>query len=385
MADEKLNYDDVVIVPEPISSIRSRNECDCTDDNNMYPIFASPMSTVVDESNWKMYYDNNVNVVIPRTVPIGIRNDILFKYNSNISCIRKPFVAYSLEEVKIMFFKEKWIDDLVTTLSSNYVLRICIDIANGHMEELISTIKKIKHKYNQHIIVMSGNIANPKTYNYYEDAGCDYVRVSIGTGDACLTSSNTGVHYPIFSLLKETYEIKKARNGKCKIIADGGIRGYRDIQKALIYADYVMLGSVLNKAIESAGKTTYGKFYWNILGRRILRPIKTLIYYGREVDKRDYQKMIKKSRDGKVDIWKEFYGMSTKKAQKAIMESNGVHRSLKTSEGLIVKRKAEYDFQTWIRNEIDYLKSAMSYTNSRNLNEYKESKWVVVKGIKYNK
>ena len=61
----------------------------------------------------------------------------------------------------------------------------------------------------------------------------------------------------------------KQINGKCKIIADGGIKGYRDIQKALLYADYVMIGSLFNKAIDSAGTPIYGKSYWYIFGKRI--------------------------------------------------------------------------------------------------------------------
>jgi GMP reductase len=43
-----------------------------------------------------------------------------------------------------------------------------------------------------------------------------------------------------------------------KIVADGGFREYSDIIKALaLGADYVMLGSILNKCLESSGDT-----YW---------------------------------------------------------------------------------------------------------------------------
>lgn len=204
----------------------------------------------------------------------------------------------------------------------------------------------------------------------------------------CTTSSNTSIHYPLFSLMKDTYYVKKSVNGKCKIIADGGIKGFRDIQKALIYADYVMIGSLFNKAIESAAKTTYGSFYWNIRGMKVRRPLKSLLYYGRVVPAKNYDKVVELIKKNKLSVWKEFYGMSTKKAQMNIIEGNGGYVSqekLKTSEGKVMYQKVEYSVQGWMRNELDYLRSSMSYTNSKNLEEYKESTWVSENRIVYNR
>lgn len=201
----------------------------------------------------------------------------------------------------------------------------------------------------------------------------------------CSTASNTGVFYPPFSLLKEVYTIKKSMGGKCKIVVDGGIRGFRDIQKALIYADYVMIGGLFNKAMESAGKTTYGSFYWNVRGKKIYRPLKTLLYYGKEIPKRKYDKMFKLVKANKLTVWKEIYGMSSKIAQALISSANtGTVKNLKTSEGLHKYQKVEYNIQGWAENETDFLRSAMSYTNSRNLDEYKESKWVRISKRMYN-
>lgn len=202
----------------------------------------------------------------------------------------------------------------------------------------------------------------------------------------CTTSSNLGCHYAYFSLIKEMYEIKKSINGKCKIIADGNIKGYCDIQKALIYADYVMIGGLFNKAIESVALTTYGNFYWNIRGFRIFRPFKTLWYYGKEVPTNCYPCLIKDVKNGNVTIWKQSYGMSTKMAQANILKANGMKvDKLKTSEGLIKYQKVEYSLAGWVENETDYLRSAMSYTNSRTLEEYKESGWIQINNIRFNK
>lgn len=197
----------------------------------------------------------------------------------------------------------------------------------------------------------------------------------------CTTSSNVSIHYGCFSLIKEIWEIKKEINGKCKIIADGGIKGYGDIQKALLYADYVMIGGLFNKAIDSAGTPTYGKSYWNFLGKKIINPFKTLFTYGKKVKKKDYAKVLKLIKEGKLDVWKEYYGMSSKIAQRKI-SSNA---KLKTSEGKVQPQKVEYSIEQWVENEIDYLRSAMSYTNSRTLNEYQNSQWIQLTYKSYNK
>ena len=249
------------------------------------------------------------------------------------------------------------------------------------MQRLLNTIKKLKELYGEKIVIMSGNIANPETYKLYEEVGCDYVRCGIGGGAGCITASNTGVYYPLFSLLEETYRIKKSINGKCKIIADGGIRNYCDIQKALLYADYVMLGSMFNKAIESAGKTTYGKSYFiTKRGKKILNIFRTIFEFGKEVPKEKYDSVIKRIKSGKLEVWKSFYGMSTKRAQ-----SEMGNKKLKTSEGIEFSQKVEYSLKDFIDNEKSYLRSAMSYTNSKTLDEYKDKKWVSKLSLGHNK
>ena len=379
MQDLKLNYDDITIVPEAVTDICSRSQCIPYDEDGYLPIFASCMSSVVSIENTGDFNAAKIRTVIPRSYPLYVRTEFLEKNEGN-------FVAFSLSEAKEVFIdKSVQIMTMLSVRSSDEPLRICIDLANGHMKCLLDLVKEIKEKYGKSIAIMTGNIANPETYKYYEEAGVDFCRCTVGSGNVCSTASNTGVFYSVFSLLKEIYEIKKSINGKCKIIADGGIHGFRDVQKALIYADYVMIGSLFNKAIESAGKTTYGTFYWNIRGKKIARPLKTLFYFGREVPKEKYGEVMSLIKQGKLTVWKELYGMSTKIAQSLINQANSVEtKKLKTAEGLLKYQKVEYDIKGWAENETDYLRSAMSYTNSRNLDEYKESQWVQISKIVYN-
>lgn len=375
MTDFKLSYDDVSIVPERISTISSRKECNPYIDG-MLPIFASPMDTVICKENIEDFLKNNINVVIPRTIDLSERIALGEKHNC--------FFAVSIKEAeRIAEEGEGFIPDTYRIpMYSGRSYKICIDIANGHMEHLLNVCRRLKNEsFPMHITLMAGNIATPETYADYEEAGVDYIRCTIGSGSACLTASCTGVFYPPFSLIKEVYELRQKVGGKCKIIADGGIKEFRHIQRALIYADYVMIGGLFNKAIESAGKTTYGKSYWNINGNKIFRPIKTLFTYGREIPRKKFDKVFKDFKAGKLTIFKQYRGMSTKQAQQNIDKN----AKLKTAEGKTFYQKVEYNLSGWVENETDYLRSAMSYTNSRNLDEYKESKYVVNMSVSYNR
>lgn len=158
----------------------------------------------------------------------------------------------------------------------------------------------------------------------------------------CLTTQNTGVGYPMGSLIRECYEMSCTLNNPAKIIADGGMKSYSDINKALaLGADYVMLGSILNKSLESAGD--------NYLWKKI----------------KVSQKLAERLHKLGLPIYKKFRGMSTKEVQKkwgAI--------KLRTSEGVVRYRKVEYTIDKWVENFQDYLTTAMSYCGAKNLDEF---------------
>jgi hypothetical protein len=73
------------------------------------------------------------------------------------------------------------------------------------MKKIFEEVKKAKNIHNDNLIVMIGNIANPRTYRHAFECGADYVRLSVGTGRGCITSSNVAIHYPIASLISETF------------------------------------------------------------------------------------------------------------------------------------------------------------------------------------
>jgi IMP dehydrogenase len=156
------------------------------------------------------------------------------------------------------------------------------------------------------------------------------------------------------SLISECYKIKKYGGYNTKIIADGGFRNYDDIIKALsLGADYVMLGGVLNKTLESCSTT----MLFNLI------PINQM-----------YSKMIWDEMPFlKKYLYKHFRGMSTKEVQ-----NKWGRNEIKTSEGISKTNKVEYTLSGWVENLEDYLRSAMSYTNSNTLEEFKNSEYVFI-------
>jgi IMP dehydrogenase/GMP reductase len=71
--------------------------------------------------------------------------------------------------------------------------------------------------------------------------------------------------------------------------------------------------------------------------------------------------------------YRDYYGMSTKRAQK---ETGGSGKT--TSEGISRPILVEYNINKWADNMKSYLISAMSYTDSRNLKEFYENSELII-------
>ncbi len=220
----KLDWNDISIVPEALSSISSRSEIDPFL-NGKLPLFTAPMDTVIDENNIKDFESNNINICLPRNIKYDVvKND-------------DYFYSYGLDEIIEMFNSD-----------ATFPKKVLIDVANGHMQKLWDISKSIKEKFGSNIELMVGNIANPEAYRKYCEIGVDWIRVGIGGGSACTTSANVSIHYPMASLIRECKDLSYGVDSPTKIIADGGFKNFSDIIKALaLGADAVMLGGIFNK------------------------------------------------------------------------------------------------------------------------------------------
>ena len=317
------SLDDICIVPTGTSYIESRKICIPLYENFKYtngelseihktlPIFTAPMTSVIGENNINTFLENNITPVIPRSVPFSQRISYATK--------QKYFVAFSLKEV------EWFISNIEVLRNPSVPYKICIDVANGNMNPLLNIICTLKELYHNDLIIMSGNVANGESYNSLSYFGCDYVRVSVGSGSACTTATNTGIYMPMASLIDDC----KSCGCQAKIVADGGLNSYRNIIKALaLGADFVMLGGMLNKLSDSAGEVVT-------------------------------------SQTGKK--YKVHFGMASTKGQIALGKEN----SLTPPEGKVVYSEMSKSSIADFSNEFShYLRSAMSYCGKGQLEEF---------------
>jgi len=59
---------------------------------------------------------------------------------------------------------------------------------------------------------------------------------------------------------------------------------------------------------------------------------------------------------------------------------------LKTSEGIETTREVKYTVKGWTKNFTDYLRSTMSYTNSKTLEDFiGKAEWIKITGKSYNR
>lgn len=313
-----------MVQPATVSVIEHREECQPykqIDENEkaFLPIFAAPMSTVVNEDNYEIFQNNRIIPILPRNKHILLR----LQYAAN-----GYWVAFSLME-----FKENFIINPIFTENKPKVL---IDIANGHMKQLYSLVSIAKKIYSKHggITIMVGNIANPETYREAYLTGVDYIRCGIGSGSQCITSSNVAIHYPMASLIYDTYLIKQSlvqqainENKKLPlIVADGGIRNYSDVIKSLaLGADFCMIGGLFASLKESAAETF-------------------------------------KTAKGEFKI---IYGMASAEGQKDIYG-----KKIKTAEGIKKNIPVLTTLSKWSQNMSDYMRSAMSYTGIKNIKNF---------------
>ena len=424
------SYNDLTIVPSVISNITSRSECNpfIEDTENRLPIFASPMASVVSENNVDIFLENGITPILPRNIDIKIRIEEMQN---------QTWVALSLKEFEELFLC--YSNERIGNFRMHYF--VVVDIANGHMKSLYDKCKiakKLARDNNYKLTIMTGNIANPETYEWicenavytnnegYFEPVIDFIRVGIGGGSGCITTSNVSIHYPQATLIDECRMIKDSYYKRYvrkfpAIVADGGIRNYDHVIKALaLGADYVMIGSVFAQCIESAGEKSskninqkislrfpierYKDFSVNAKGNwcayytdkfieenskpwknkvdELNKHIEEGLFTKDDADYKlavlQYQDKIKELKEkrilGSIDV--KFFGMASADGQKAI---DGEKK--KTAEGITKYLPVKYTLAGWVENMISYLRSAMSYTNCKTLKEFIGTPELIVNSI----
>ena len=360
---------DVAVVQSPISYQLHRadvNPFTTTCGRETLPIFVAPMASVTDENNYKIWIDNKVTPVVPRSIMMRLN------INQRLEIAKTTFVSISLQEA-VMLYENNTFDNY-----KDNTLYICIDIAHGTLSSLFEICYKIKVKY-YNIVIMSGNIANPDAYLNYCRHGIDYVRCSIGTGSRCTSSANVSVAYGNATLLDEInnirinirHNISNYRQNsspvftETKIIADGGIGWFDDIQKALaLGADYVMIGKLFAECNEACESVYYAVSEDEYIHGNKFTPSEML---KKEIDCPGCRNLFKRYRN--------YAGMSTKHSQ-TITGGDGS----KTSEGISKPVEVKHSVSKFLDNAESYLRSCMTYTNSKTLEDLKNAEVVILGG-----
>jgi GMP reductase len=241
-----LNYGDVYLVPNYSTlDTRSSAETFVTLGKNTFelPIIPSNMETVINTSWAEWMSDNNYFYVMHRfggqTVPfVEKANSLGWKTISISTGVNDD----SLQDLCIMKVKGLRID------------YITIDVAHGHHLKVQKRVEEIKRVYPD-TFVIAGNVTTKKAISDLTEWGADAIKVGIGPGKACTTRLQTGFHVPMFTAVRECSE-----DARVPIIADGGIRYYGDIAKALAAgATMTMAGSLFASCSDSPAPIISGR------------------------------------------------------------------------------------------------------------------------------
>lgn len=128
---------------------------------------------------------------------------------------------------------------------------LVVDIAHGHSQNAISTVKNIKKAFPDCELI-AGNVATAQGAEDLIKAGVDAVKVGVGSGSICITRVITGSGVPQLTAVIDCAKV--GHDHGIPIISDGGTRTSGDATKALAAgASSVMVGSMLGGTDESPG------------------------------------------------------------------------------------------------------------------------------------
>lgn len=192
------------MIKQSAIGLNSRSETNPFGDNGFLPLITAPVYSVVDETNYRVFLDNKIQVCLPRKTNTDKFSDTDFY---------KVWKSYSLQD-----FENKY------CLSGNLFegqRKVLIDTANGNMPALHKAIRKAKEIHGDNLVIMAGNVSSVEVFIELAKVGCDFIRVGVGGGSGCNTSLQTGVGQEdlesakdrwVKSLQKETEENLKFLN-----------------------------------------------------------------------------------------------------------------------------------------------------------------------------
>ena len=215
--------------------------------------------------------------------------------------------------------------NLTQILSKISVKWICIDVANGYMDALVTFCQKVRAHFPDKIIVAGNVVTREVVEELILNGKVDIVKVGIGPGSACTTRLKTGVGMPQLSAVLECADAAHGVGGR--IISDGGITCPGDMAKAFGGgADFVMVGGQFAGHDQNPGEVI--------------------------------------EENGKQ--YKLFYGMSSEKAQETHF---GKMNSYRSSEGRVLRIPYKGDLNYTVLDYLGGLRSTCTYINANTIKE----------------
>lgn len=319
--DQKLDFQNVLIRPKR-STLHSRSEVD------LERTFKFKYST----QYWK-----GVPVIAANMDTVGTYD--VYKCLSKHKIITAMHKFYTLEnyqsfqadELDPDYFMvstgitEKDFANLNNILNNISCKWICIDVANGYIDTLVTFCAKVRELYPDKIIIAGNVVTREIVEELILNGKVDIVKIGIGPGSACTTRLKTGVGMPQLSAVLECADASHGVGGH--IISDGGITCPGDMAKAFGGgADFVMMG---------------GQFAGH--------------------DQNPGEVIVENNKEYKI-----FYGMSSSKAQETHF---GKMNSYRSSEGRVIKIPYRHDLNDTVLDYLGGLRSTCTYINAKNIKQ----------------
>ena len=323
--DIKLTFDDVLIRPKR-STLVSRSEVVLERDFKFkhttatwagVPIFSANMDTTGT-------FETAVTLQKHKMLTAIHKFYTLEEWKKNIDNLDPEYISVTVGQSQEDLQLGKEIFEL-----NNDIKYLCIDVANGYREDFVNSVKNYRATFPEKIII-AGNVATREMTEALILAGADIVKIGIGPGSVCTTRSVAGVGYPQLSSISECSDAAHGLGGH--VMADGGCKYPGDVSKAFgAGADYVMLGGMFAGHKESGGELVT---------------------------------------DDDGEQYKDFYGMSSTKAQQTYYGDLAEHRA---AEGKKVRLKYKGDLDGTVQGILGGMRSACSYVGAKKLKDLPKS------------
>ena len=242
------DFNDVMLVPKR-GILKSRSSANTSvklgSREFVIPAVPANMSTIIDETLAEWLAERNYFYVMHRFDVDPVAFTKRFQDRGLFASVSLGVKAADYAFVD-GFVKQGIVPEYVT-----------VDVAHGHADTVVEIVKYLKEHLPE-TYVIAGNIGAVEGALELEEAGADCIKVGIAPGFVCTTGPNTGFGTRGYQLAA-VEEIADALQ-TADVIADGGVRTYGDIAKAVaLGADMVMVGSMFAGHDENPGEIVEGE------------------------------------------------------------------------------------------------------------------------------